>query len=78
MSTETDDPFPLMNLVEDEDREARYAICKACDELTTFKTCKQCNCVMPVKVVWAGSECPLGKWGKINSTISSIPPESAS
>lgn len=58
-------PIPFLTLAEDEDREARYAICKSCENFTSFKTCKECNCVMPVKVCWADSECPIGKWSKI-------------
>jgi hypothetical protein len=59
-------PIPFLTLVEDEDRDARYTICKACDKFTKFKTCSECNCIMPVKVVWTDSECPLGKWSKIS------------
>ncbi len=60
-------PIPFMTLVEDNVRDERYTICKECDQFTIVKTCNQCGCVMPVKVVWADSECPLGKWQKVTS-----------
>lgn len=42
---------------------SRYTICKSCDEFNDLlKLCKQCNCLMLVKVKLADSECPLGKW----------------
>lgn len=46
----------------------RAAICNACPEL--FKptwTCKKCGCFMKIKVRVPGVECPLGKWGPVNS-----------
>jgi hypothetical protein len=43
----------------------RYAICKQCPQLSAIKTCKECGCIMPVKVKLRHSECPIGKWGAI-------------
>jgi hypothetical protein len=43
----------------------RLAICNECPSL--FRptwSCKECGCFMKVKARLAGSECPLGKWGK--------------
>lgn len=60
-------PIPFLTLVEDDIREERYNICKSCEHFTKFKTCDVCNCIMPVKVVWTDSECPIGKWNKISS-----------
>lgn len=62
--------IPWINLVSDETREARYSMCKACDKYTSLKTCSICNCVMPVKTVWADAECPEGKWGTVSADSS--------
>ena len=41
----------------------RYAICLECPELVALtKQCKQCGCVMPMKVKLKDADCPLGKW----------------
>lgn len=58
-------PIPWLTLVEDEDRDRRYALCKSCEKFTQLKTCEVCSCVMPVKVCWADAECPEGKWQKV-------------
>ena len=43
--------------------EKRYSICKECPNLRAWtKTCKICNCIMPLKVKLIDSECPEGKW----------------
>ena len=68
-------PVPYLTLVEDDIRDSRYALCKACEFFTVHKTCSKCNCIMPVKVVWADSECPIGKWLKL-SDIATIPVDS--
>lgn len=44
----------------------RYDICKSCPSLTTLKTCKECGCIMPLKVKLAQVSCPLNKWNKVN------------
>lgn len=44
---------------------SRLDICNNCPELTTIKLCRNCGCVIPAKVRLKGSECPLGKWGKL-------------
>jgi hypothetical protein len=58
-----------MSLVEDDTRDARYAICKSCEFFTAQKTCEKCQCIMPVKTVWADSECPIGKWAKVTDSL---------
>ena len=40
----------------------RYEICKACDSLTTLKTCSECSCIMPLKTKLLNVSCPLKKW----------------
>ena len=40
-----------------------YDICIQCENFnSTIKTCKLCNCFMPVKAALPGTECPIGKW----------------
>ena len=42
---------------------ARAAICKICEEYnSTIKTCKNCNCFIPAKVIFVSSKCPKKKW----------------
>lgn len=40
----------------------RMNICNVCDNLTPIVTCSVCNCIMPIKVLFKKSSCPLGKW----------------
>lgn len=45
--------------------EERLAICKKCDSLEALKSlelCKECGCVVYLKVKLEHSECPKGKW----------------
>ena len=52
--------------------DARFAICQAC-ELFDGKACTKCGC--PVvrerafvsKLAWANEKCPAGKWGPVES-----------
>jgi len=42
---------------------ARLEICESCDKLiSTTKQCKECGCIMPLKVRLASAKCPLSKW----------------
>jgi hypothetical protein len=43
-------------------QEARYDICKDCASFTALKTCKECGCIMPLKVKLRSASCPLGQW----------------
>jgi hypothetical protein len=43
----------------------RMNICKSCPSLTKIKMCRECGCVMPMKVRLRGVQCPLGKWGEV-------------
>lgn len=43
-------------------QEQRYETCKGCDAFTALKTCKECGCIMPLKIKIAGAACPLDKW----------------
>jgi hypothetical protein len=53
--------FPETNL-----SKKRYSICQSCDSFnSTLKTCKLCNCFMPLKVrvpEFLKVKCPKGKW----------------
>lgn len=49
-------------LANSQTQEARYAMCKDCTAFTALKTCKECGCIMPLKVKLHGASCPLGKW----------------
>jgi hypothetical protein len=45
----------------------RYSICETCESFnSTLKTCKLCNCFMPLKVrvpdIIHKVRCPKGKW----------------
>ena len=39
----------------------RIQTCRECEHYTMF-ICKQCGCLMPVKVRIKSSACPIGKW----------------
>lgn len=44
-------------------RHQRFNICKQCEEFRTrSKTCKQCGCYVPAKIIFAGADCPIGLW----------------
>ena len=41
----------------------RMIICSDCDSYRkSVRLCNECNCFMPVKVLFHKQECPLGKW----------------
>ena len=50
----------------------RYDICKQCPELIkATKQCKQCGCLMPLKVKLEDATCPIKKW-EIESIFISV------
>jgi hypothetical protein len=50
----------------EEERNVRYDICLSCEHLTQLTAqCKKCGCFMKAKTYIPGTECPIGKWGKI-------------
>ena len=52
--------------VTDEQREERYAMCRACEHfLSTTTSCTKCGCFMAAKTYLSGAECPIGKWQRI-------------
>ena len=43
--------------------EERMKICEQCPSFqSTLKLCKECGCLMAIKVLFKGTSCPLGKW----------------
>lgn len=63
---------PTLGMISDEERNQRYDLCKNCEEFTMMRTCKICNCIMPMKTYWGNTECPKGKWGKIKTELDDI------
>jgi len=47
--------------------EERRAICAACPEKNPVGLCNQCGCVVYLKTMIRGLQCPLGKWLKIEN-----------
>jgi len=42
---------------------ARLEVCKQCPRLIQLTgQCKECGCIMPMKVFLKGAFCPLSKW----------------
>ena len=49
--------------IDDELSKARYDICLSCDKFINLtKQCRECGCIMPVKVKLQNAQCPLEKW----------------
>ena len=43
--------------------QSRYDICKKCEYFSkTTSLCKQCHCIMKLKVTLNGVTCPINKW----------------
>jgi hypothetical protein len=41
----------------------RYDKCKVCENFSKITTmCKECHCIMKLKVTFEDSKCPIGKW----------------
>lgn len=48
-----------------ESRQKRLDICNVCqdaDDVLGQKYCRNCGCVIALKVKFEGQECPIGKW----------------
>lgn len=39
----------------------RYKICQGCDR-NFMGACRECGCIIPLKVLWKSQSCPIGKW----------------
>jgi hypothetical protein len=43
--------------------QSRYDLCKQCDKFIPLTTqCKECLCIMKIKVKVEIAKCPLNKW----------------
>ena len=41
----------------------RLELCKPCPQMTPMAgQCKECGCIMPIKVFFKNAACPQGKW----------------
>jgi hypothetical protein len=43
-------------------QQTRHNICNSCPSLTALKLCKECGCIVPLKVKLSNATCPVGKW----------------
>ena len=51
------------NYIDENIQKNRLDICLSCDRLFNLtKQCKECGCVMPMKVKLKDASCPIGKW----------------
>lgn len=48
--------------VRQELRQQRLAICNQCPELSKFRQCKKCGCLVDTKTYLKSSSCPINKW----------------
>lgn len=47
----------------DAEESMRFSMCQECPEFIKLTSqCKQCGCVMKLKVKLKEAKCPLGKW----------------
>lgn len=54
---------------ESEESNRRISICKECPSYdTVWSKCTECHCFMPLKTLFIGLDCPLGKWGTVTNT----------
>ncbi len=44
----------------------RYTICQGC-ERNFMGACRECGCIVSLKVLWKSQACPIGKWGPSSS-----------
>lgn len=65
LAKKAEEEFEHLKLTEDQ-RNARYDICKACDKFNETTTqCNVCHCFMAMKTYLPYSSCPLKKWTAI-------------
>jgi hypothetical protein len=54
---------PRVERVDKTESDRRYAVCQSCPRLIkATKQCRECGCVMPLKVTLKDAVCPLDKW----------------
>ena len=58
-------------IVSFEEMQYRKNICYTCENLVKENQkvlrCKECNCILKFKISLAVSECPIDKWGSVNT-----------
>lgn len=50
--------------VDEETQKQRLGICASCEH-NRLSVCKKCGCILRLKTQWAGTKCPVGKWGPV-------------
>ena len=69
-----------MPMAPDEEIIRRHDICQGC-EFMKNNACTKCGCPLVrgrkyvSKLSWAGSECPVGKWGRVEAATTTPPPK---
>ena len=54
---------PSIENTSEEEASSRYALCLECPKLIkATRQCKECGCIMPLKVKIKTATCQLGKW----------------
>ena len=54
---------PSIENTSEEEASSRYTVCLECPKLIKVtKQCKECGCIMSLKVKLKRATCPLGKW----------------
>jgi hypothetical protein len=48
--------------VNEETKNARQAICNSCPSLNRLQMCRECGCIIPLKIKLKSSTCPIGNW----------------
>jgi hypothetical protein len=49
-------------------KEDRMAICRNCEFFIALTNqCTKCGCIMPLKASLAEAECPIHKWGQVDT-----------
>ena len=67
----TSSAFSLINismLASMKDRLSRAKICHECEFYTRFtKQCKECGCLINLKISFSQTSCPVGKWKSVEN-----------
>jgi len=68
----TSSAFSLINismLASMKDRLSRAKICHECEFYTRFtKQCKECGCLINLKISFSQTSCPVGKWKSVENS----------
>jgi hypothetical protein len=58
----TDATISLTFFASEEVITERNALCNSCPSYSRLKICRECGCIMPLKVKLTAAVCPIGKW----------------